>query len=292
MARILVIGIATLDIINSVEGYPREDDKLRAVSQRVSLGGNAANTLIVLSQLGHEVALGGMLANDAEGRRIEAALHDYGVATGPCCIEAGAASPTSYITHNIHNGSRTIIHHRELREFSYDDFQRLALQGFDWIHFEGRNVDDCRQMLAHVKTHHPAIRCSLEIEKPRDGIVSLLAYPDVLLFSRDYVVGQTESAAPDFLSKMHDDYPQADLMCAWGAGGAYGLAKTGMACHQPAYPPVKLVDTLAAGDTFNAAVIDAYLEGDGFSDIINKACRLAGRKCGHMGLDFIKPRLQ
>ncbi len=66
MANILGVGIATLDIINTITRYPEEDQELRASSQRLSCGGNATNTLTVLSQLGHRMALSAVLAEDYE----------------------------------------------------------------------------------------------------------------------------------------------------------------------------------------------------------------------------------
>lgn len=68
MSRILAIGIATLDIVNLVADYPPEDSEVRALDQRVSRGGNATNTLVVLSQLGHRCSWGGVLAEDADSR--------------------------------------------------------------------------------------------------------------------------------------------------------------------------------------------------------------------------------
>jgi ketohexokinase len=62
MPHILGIGIATLDIINSVDGYPAEDTEVRALRQQLRRGGNCTNTLAVLSQLGHRCAWGGVLA--------------------------------------------------------------------------------------------------------------------------------------------------------------------------------------------------------------------------------------
>ena len=49
MSRILGIGIATVDVVVDVDHYPLEDEELRASSQRVSRGGNATNTLTILS---------------------------------------------------------------------------------------------------------------------------------------------------------------------------------------------------------------------------------------------------
>ncbi|MEJ2611053.1 MAG: hypothetical protein P8179_13455 [Candidatus Thiodiazotropha sp.] len=62
--RVLAIGVATLDIINRVAMYPEEDQELRASEQAIRRGGNACNTLTVLSRLGHKSYWAGMLADD------------------------------------------------------------------------------------------------------------------------------------------------------------------------------------------------------------------------------------
>ena len=52
MTHILLNGIATLDIINQLDHYPLEDSEVRALNQISRIGGNAANSSIVLQQLG------------------------------------------------------------------------------------------------------------------------------------------------------------------------------------------------------------------------------------------------
>ncbi|HHQ69335.1 MAG TPA: ketohexokinase, partial [Halothiobacillaceae bacterium] len=44
MAKIFGIGNVTLDIINEVQHYPERDSEQRALTQRVRVGGNVANT--------------------------------------------------------------------------------------------------------------------------------------------------------------------------------------------------------------------------------------------------------
>lgn len=285
MAHILGIGIATLDIINLVDGYPREDTEVRALEQHARRGGNATNTLVVLSQRGHECAWGGVVADEPDGVRILDDLAKHRIDTRHCRVERTGKVPTSYIALNRRNGSRTIIHYRDLPEFGFEDFARIDPSSFDWIHFEGRNVAETERMLAYLRIRYPHIPCSVEIEKPRPGIERLFTGADVLLFSKGYAAHRAGTDPVEFLRAMRRAASGAELVCAWGADGAYALTRADQVLHSPAYPPPRIVDTLGAGDTFNAGIIDGLVRGAGLAEALHGACRLAGMKCGQFGLD-------
>ena len=285
MANILGIGNATLDIINTVEGYPKEDAEVRAISQRICRGGNATNTLVVLSQLGHSCTWGGVLVDEPDGQRILNDLSYYGINTNPCRIETYGKVPTSYIVLNQQNGSRTIVHHRNLPEFNDIDFQTIDLSPFDAFHFEGRNVTETIRMLEKVNQIYPNRLISLEIEKVRPNIEQLFSNVNVLLFSKEFAQSYTQTkSAVLFLQKIQQQIPQTRLICAWGDDGAYALETDGTLLHSPAYPPPQVVDTLGAGDTFNAGIIDSLCAQSDLATALNHACHLAGRKCGYIGL--------
>jgi len=286
MAKILAVGIATLDIINSVDGYPSEDDEVRAVSQRQCRGGNATNTLTILSQLGHQCHWAGVLADEPDARHIEADLERHQIDTTAVLRLAEGKVPTSYITHNLANGLRTIVHHRNLPEYPFSQFQQIDLSQFDWLHFEGRNVAETRQMLAWAKQQAPDLPRSVEIEKQRNGIEALFELADALLFSRAFAQAEGHENALSLLNALQPQYGNAKLICAWGESGAWALGGE-QTLHSPAFPPSQLVDTLAAGDTFNAGIIDALVRGLGLDAALESACRLAGKKCGYQGLDFL-----
>ncbi|MCK5877325.1 MAG: ketohexokinase [Candidatus Marithrix sp.] len=283
MANILGIGNATLDIINVVDGYPAEDDEVRTVKQRVARGGNIANTLVVLSQLGHNCTWGGVSKNDFLGQQIISDLNSYSINTDHCKLESKGAVPTSYITLNQRNGSRTIVHHRDLPEFSFADFQTIKLTDYDWVHFEGRNVIEIAKMLAKVRQTCPNIPISLEVEKPRPNIESLFHQVDFLLFSKFFAQCYVNDAA-SFLQKMRE-LSNANLICTWGADGGYALDTYGKLSHS--LFTTQVVDTLGAGDTFNAGIIDSLNNQHDLLTALTNACKLASKKCEQFG--FIIP---
>jgi len=286
--RILGVGIATVDIVNLVTVYPAEDSEVRALDQRIVRGGNVANTLSVLRQLGHPCAWAGTLADDAGGALIAADLDRDGIAREHAVTVTGARTPTSYIALSKANASRTIVHYRDLREFDAQDFAQLPLDGLDWVHFEGRNPGETAAMIARVRRERPELPVSVEIEKPRDGIEQLFDGPTLLIFSRAYVeaVDPGLTANPRrFLRGRATTCTAEQLLLPWGAGGAYGLARGGEPVFAPACPPPVLVDTLGAGDCFNAAVIDGMLAGLDLLTLLARTNRIAGHKCGRDGLD-------
>lgn len=288
MARILGIGIATLDIVNTVDGYPPEDAEVRAIRQQVRRGGNCTNTLAVLSQLGHRCAWGGVLAEEPDSRHILDDLNHYRIDLRAVRTLRQGKVPTSYIVLNRRNGSRTIVHHRDLPEFGYEDFAGIDLQGYQWLHFEGRNVAETRRMLERARELAPAAPRSVEIEKPRPDIEQLFTHADVLLFSRHFAAARGYTDPERFLRNIERETPKAARVLAWGDAGAYALDRDGRLIHSPAYPPPQAIDTLGAGDTFNAGIIDALLRDTALDGALRHACRLAGRKCGHQGLNFVE----
>lgn len=284
MARILGTGIATLDIINTVDGYPAEDAEVRALSQEVRLGGNTANTLGLLAQAGHQCHFASVLAGDMGGLRIIRELEARGIDLSHARRMAGGAAPTSYIALNRRNGSRTIIHHRDLPELEMDDFMDAPVETFDWLHFEARNCDELSAMLAYARSMVIDQPISLEVEKERDGLELLWDIPDLIIFSRAFARGRGFAQPEAFLAEARGWAPKAILVLPWGEMGAWAM-QGGTILRSPAFPPDEVIDTLGAGDTFNAGLIHAMASGRALDAALEDACRLAGRKVGQVGFD-------
>jgi len=287
MARILVVGIATLDIVNQVTAYPAEDDEIRATAQTIRRGGNATNTAVVLSQLGHQVDWAGVLVQKPDIAAITQDLTEHNIGMQYCQHVDSGIMPTSYITLSEQTGSRTIVHMRDCPEFSFAAFKRIPLTQFDWLHFEGRNIAETEQMLRFVKAHHPQLPFSVEIEKPRETIESLFSLADFLMFSKHYVTAKGFDRAESFLQQLPDAFVAS---CSWGTDGVWARNHSDI-IRQAAFLPDTVVDTIGAGDCLNAGLIDGLVQHRDLPELLRFASQLAGLKCGQFGLSNLKQKI-
>lgn len=284
MARILIVGNATLDVVNQVESYPHEDQEVRAMAQEIRRGGNAANTAVVLSQLGHQCHWGGTLADEPNGELIRTDLLRHNVNLDHVHSVCNGKVPTSYIVLSRKSGSRTIVHYRDLPEYPATTFSSINLTEFDWLHFEGRNVSEMEMMLKRAQEIAPQLPLSIEVEKEREGMEALLSFADLLLFSHDYAERQGAKSGTEFLQHTATKGLKAMLTCSWGENGAYAMEHSSALHHAPAHKPAKVIDTIGAGDVFNAGIIDQLVQGQSLKNALMAATRLAGITCGLHGL--------
>jgi ketohexokinase len=288
---VLGVGIATLDIVNEVATYPQEDAEVRALAQRQVRGGNVTNSLVVLSQLGHPCTWAGTLGDDPPSALVLADLDRHAIDTRLVVRHPGRCTPTSYIALSRATGTRTIVHHRDLPELAPSDLAAgLTAQwdwlgvGCAWVHFEGRNPVALGPMLRLVRDCLPGVPVSVELEKVRPGGEQLPDGLDLILFSRAYASAMGAADPVAFLADQARRSGARHCALAWGEQGAYGWTQGAGCAHVPAWPPARLVDTLAAGDVFNAAVIDGLLRGCALPAALGRANHLAGYKCGRQGL--------
>jgi ketohexokinase len=75
------------------------------------------------------------------------------------------------------------------------------------------------------------------------------------------------------------------LVLPWGEEGAYAQSRGHAVCFATVRRPPEVLDTLGAGDVFNAALIDGLLAGLDPPALLARANALAGRKCGMRGMD-------
>lgn len=283
MAKILGIGNAVLDIVLTVDHHPQEDEEMRAADKRTETGGNVNNTLYVLKQLGHEVAICTTLAADNEAKQLQSGLQQRGISIEHTQKFIKGRTPTSYVTINSQNGHRTIVHYRDLPEINFDFFAKIEIENYDWLHFEGRNIEQLPGMINIAKTFLNQQPISLEVEKPRPGIEAVFEQVNLIIFSSHYAKAKGFKDGQSFLQSLN--LPNTHLVCTWGEQGAWLKPINGPIEQVAAYPVKASIDTLGAGDTFNGALIHALTEKPALKEAVVFANKLAAQKCQQPGLD-------
>ncbi|XP_059374574.1 ketohexokinase-like isoform X1 [Carassius carassius] len=293
--KILSIGLVCLDIINVVDKYPQEDTDTRCLSQRWQRGGNASNTCTVLSILGAPCAFMGSLAPGPVADFIVGDFARCGVDISGVAWQQWGETPCACCVVCPTKGSRTVVlSDTNLPDVSVEDFSKVDLSHYKWIHWEGRNADEQVKMIERVREHNSKqqeknrITISVEIEKTREPLYQLFPHGDLVFVSKDVAqqFGFTSSAAAlkGFCGRLRKG---ATLICAWAEKGADAMGPDGVIIHSDAFPPEKLLDTLGAGDTFIASVIYSLSNGGSLQDALTFGCQIAGKKCGVHGYDGI-----
>ncbi|XP_040890179.1 ketohexokinase isoform X7 [Toxotes jaculatrix] len=293
--KILCVGLVCLDIISVVDKYPEEDTDRRCLSQRWQRGGNASNSCTVLSLLGASCAFMGSLSAGPVADFIMADFARRAVDVSAVVWQVHGQTPCACCVVCQSNGSRTVVlSDTNLPDVTAQDFSRVDLRQFKWIHWEGRNAEEQVKMIQQVVEFNSSlpqqqrITISVEIEKTREKLYQLFPHGDVVFVSKDVARHFGFQSAEAALRGLYSRVKQgAVLICAWAEDGADALGPDGLVVHSDAFPPEALVDTLGAGDTFNAAVIYALSNGGRLQDALTFGCRVAGRKCGFHGYDDI-----
>lgn len=283
MRPLAVAGNVNVDLImGPVAPWPRAGTEIFVDHEELRAGGEAGNVALAWRALGADFQIAGNLGNDEFGRYLRGEFGDlarrWPVAPAPTTLSVGLTHP---------DGERTFLTTRgHLPVFSLAD----VLECLDGSRLSGGLLLVCgifllpelaRQsadLFAWAREHD--IDVALDTGWPpggwTDGTAAearvWLSGCRHLLFNEVEacaITGATdvETAARALLDLMA--HPEAEVVVKRGAEGALGLGRGGEAVRLPA-TPVQVVDTIGAGDAFDAGYLFAVASGAGLEDAIRQ----------------------
>lgn len=300
---ILFVGLSCLDIVNFVDEYPEEDSDQRC-GQKWLLGGNAANNAKICNQIKPQSCLlATVLCEDHVYPAVVAQMKKFGINQTACVTIKGVSTGVSCCVVSRKTGSRTITHFPgSQRELSYDEFVcavSLHMGSVSWVHFEGRNFEGVPKMINWLTRYHPTVKISVELEKAKHEMESLLVPGiDVVFLGKTFAKSRGYADMNSAVKGISDKYrlispnKEFSVICAWDILGAAGLSSDSEEIvSSESFNFGQVVDTLGAGDTFIAGCVYALNSCCQLKTAVQEGCMLAGYKvctegfrldCGHV----------
>lgn len=257
---ILCCGEAVIDMLptNAPDGAP---------AFRPVTGGAAVNCAIALARLGQEAGFFGGLSSDQFGRTLQAALQAEGVDTSRV---TPVDAPTTLAFVHPGDGTQAFTFLDEssagrsltpLMLPPLDGVRALAFGGLSLIHKPAAGAFEALMQMAgsdRLVLFDPNIRPALidDQEAPyRERLGRMIGQADIVKLSDEDITWLRPDPPEQLLQGR-----AALVVHSHGAGGVTLYSRHGRQ-HLPA-SPVPVVDTVGAGDIFNAGLLAALAEQD------------------------------
>ncbi len=261
---LLVIGEINPDLILSgedvVPAFGQEEKLVEAAT--LTIGSSSVIMACGAARLGLRTAFIGVVGDDVFGRFMLEAMQERGIDTSACAIDPGLATGMSVILARP-GGDRAILTFAgSISELRPDHVDMAQLQRARHLHVGGYFLlSKLRPALPGLfaEARRLGLTTSLDTNWDPHGlwdVGELLNLCD--LFMPNEKEAQRIANRPDLqdaLDKLAGIVPT--LAVKMGARG--GLARQGEEVVQMAPPAVKIVDTVGAGDSFDAGFLYGYL---------------------------------
>ncbi|MFF5443673.1 ribokinase [Streptomyces sp. NPDC012888] len=259
MTAIAVLGSTNMDLVAYVPKAPRLGETVTGRDFRTVPGGKGANQAVAAARAGASVTMIGAVGTDEFGTRLRAALRTAGVGTEGLRTVEGA-SGTAHITVDDEGGNSIIVipgANARVTGLEPGDEQRIAA---------------ARALLLQLEVPMDAVLAGARAAREH-GVRTVLTpapaqpLPPELLAVTDLLVPNEHEAAA--LTGLTDPRQAAEallqqvpeVVVTLGAAGALYAARGAREPLTVPAPPVRAVDTTAAGDTFAGALATALGEG-------------------------------
>lgn len=260
MKRLAVVGSINMDMVVRVDRFPAPGETRLGDSFQVVPGGKGANQAVALGRLGADVAMAGMVGDDASGEMYLKNFRENGVNVDALGVASGETTGTAVIEVERGGENHIVIVPGA-----------NALCDARWLEGALPRIMDRDIFLFQLEIPHETVFRAMRRLKEAGKTVILdpapaSPLPDEVFGWIDYITpNETELAviAPGHNMEARMRALRAKgvgaVIAKCGADGAHVLSAEGLS-HARGFV-VNPVDTTAAGDTFNAGFAYALAAG-------------------------------
>lgn len=290
MSILLVVGSANADHVLTFDKLPKAGQTLICQQYRLELGGKGANQAVAAARLrnkGQNISFISALGDDANASMMRNAWAVDGIDIEGCYQIANQSTGTAMIFVNQQGENSIGVVPGANANLSSEHFQQQRAK------FEQANY-----MLIQLETSLESVQAALQLARQHQCInilnpapaavlsKEILSLVDIITPNETEAFALTGVEVIDQLSasKAADYFHQQGIdkvVITLGSKGAY-LSDQGKGQIIPA-PIVNAIDTVAAGDTFNGALMVALDEGKNLQEAVifaNKASSIAVTRHG------------
>jgi ribokinase len=294
MTRILVVGSANVDYTVALARLPKPGETVTGGTLLVNHGGKGANQALAARRLGAEVRLIACLGDDAAGGEIRDALAAEGVDVTGLASTSEAATGTALIVVDAEGRNQIAVAPGANRRLDVELVERRR-EDFEWADV----------LVCQLETPLPTVRWALQ-EAKRRGVTTILnpaPVPDTSIDFWpfvDYLTPNSGEASRLSGVAVNDQRSAAEaaralrnhgvgaVVVTLGADGVLYVAEG--ESRQVRGFEVAVLDTTAAGDTFNAALAVILAERASLADGLRFANAAAALACTRRGAQPSLPR--
>lgn len=273
--KLVVLGSINADHILNIEQFPRPGETVIGKQYKVAFGGKGANQAVAAGRSGADIAFIACVGADDIGERVRQQLASDRIDTQP--IEAIADSTTGVALIFVNAEGENVI--------GIDAGANAAVTP-DYLARYQQRIIDAEALLMQLESPLDTVIAAAQLAKQHQTQVILnpapaRELPDELLATVDMITpNETEAQRLTGIAVNDDndaaraaqalhDKGIATVIITLGSRGVW-LSENGNGKLVPGFK-VKAVDTIAAGDTFNGALVTALLEGKIMADAVRFA---------------------
>ncbi|TFZ53596.1 ribokinase [Serratia proteamaculans] len=273
--KLVVLGSINADHILNIEQFPQPGETVIGKQYKVAFGGKGANQAVAAGRSGADIAFIACVGADDIGERIRQQLATDRIDTQP--IEAIAENTTGVALIFVNAEGENVI--------GIDAGANAAVTP-DYLARYQQKVIDADALLMQLESPLETVITAAGLAKQHQTQVILnpapaRELPDELLAMIDMITpNETEAQRLTGIAVNNDDDAAraaqalhnkgiATVIITLGSRGVW-LSENGKGKLVPGFR-VKAVDTIAAGDTFNGALVTALLEGKTMAEAVRFA---------------------